>query len=472
MCQQSIVDDLFSRAQLRAEEEHQRRVSNARKAASGLPMSVVYLAQLRGQSHNMAPAISKWCEVSALETSKTRRYGAVDWLAYSCAVSHWEWDALREELEAGRELAKENGEAVQTVVRGREVLIYPYGEGKGRASCRYVMRVDGVRVRIADRPESDGFPNVFVEYRGHALLLFGLRELLGRTDSLFADWRMSCGQTWVGRADFASDIVGLDMSTVYASLHGKQFITPARKYQIHGDLHEATTETVSVGARGASCQLRMYNKVLEVAQQPQKLEAMRTIAWGGEVPEVCTRVEFQLKREKLIELGVSSLEQFLSSIPRLCNYLTAVWFRVGSGEVDRDNTARAALADWWLSVRAHFERWSSEWIDQAIVAVKKSGTTAKAMVKQAMGCIQRCWAELGVVPESASQAMALVDSIVGLSFAEFQQGVRDKHRRCEALALTHLDESPGSSLSQVQKAQAWKAAHSVYNYEGAICPTS
>lgn len=359
---------------------------------AGLPREVLTRSG-GGQCNNMTPATSNWPDSAIQQNSVAQRPGGIDWLAFGASVVFAGYEGLREELEAGKAAAKEAGGVVQRVIGGLPVTIRGYGTGPGKSHRHYLMHFEGVSVQIRDSEPSKQQANVFFELRGSACLRDGIPHLLERIDHLLKIWNGTVGNTWVSRVDLCADVPGLDMAEAAKAFAAQRYVRCTSKAVLYYNKHQL--ETLVIGAKGADCQCRIYNKLAELAKDKGRWEAYKTHALGGEDVQCLTRIEFQLRREKLRELHVVSLGDLLGSIERLCGYLSWKWIRFtpSDKEVNRTNTTRSGVAEWWQAVRGHFEVWSREW--QSVKTVKRvgAGTNAAKMVAQAIGCLKRAAAE-------------------------------------------------------------------------------
>jgi len=108
----------------------------------------------------------------------------------------------------------------------------------------------------------------------------------------------------------------------------------------------ADLETVYIGGRKSSIQLRIYNKSEELAANGGK-DWLWTI-WGIEPTPGVWRVEFQLRRAVLKQFSVRSISDLTDRLSGLWDYLTNKWvsFRLQ----DNENATRRTVHPWWLAV--------------------------------------------------------------------------------------------------------------------------
>ena len=74
--------------------------------------------------------------------------------------------------------------------------------------------------------------------------------------------------------------------------------------------------------------------------------------------ESCTRVEYEIRREGLKELGVDSFEDCFGRLVEIVNYLTHGFFRIADGTVDQNHTDRAITAPHWIATQEAFQHYA------------------------------------------------------------------------------------------------------------------
>ena len=437
------TEDLFHNLEKRAAEELRLRTDAARLELSGLPAAVTSLYRrdsdgtaLGGDSSNTPPLNSHWSESTLPES--VDRAGAVDYLEFSCVAEFGNWLGVREHLELARAAAEAEKQSVTWSVGGVECRVRARGAGQGSSYRRYLLSVGGVTISIKDTSEADTL-NVFVLFSGEALTELGLAGCLDELDRVFREWRLTVGRSCVSRVDLCVDLVNsVCMADVYAEFFAKRCVGVARKYNVHGDWHDDAVETLTVGARGGDCQLRIYDKIKESAGDKRKIERLLRRVWGGSVPSSSVRFEYQVRRQKLLELNVSSLPDLLGSLGRVAEYLTRKWFRFTGSDVDRNNQTRSKAGGFWSDVRGHFELWTRSVESVPEVKLVRNGSSADAMISQAIGCLQRACAELGEVPETPYAIVATLVERVLESADDFRAGAIAKLEKIAALTHEQL----------------------------------
>lgn len=108
---------------------------------------------------------------------------------------------------------------------------------------------------------------------------------------------------------------------------------------------------LSIGS--GKIQARLYDKVLEIATKSHKVWMFDVWGLGG-VPEgyKVIRVEFQLRREAIKELGVDTWSDFQEKADAVWAYCTKEWLKF-CDEPTREHKYRSPLP-WWAAVQENF----------------------------------------------------------------------------------------------------------------------
>lgn len=104
-------------------------------------------------------------------------------------------------------------------------------------------------------------------------------------------------------------------------------------------------ETFYVGRKSAPIQARIYDKLKKVLKAPET--AFFLALWGG--PVQAWRVEFQLRRALLRQLGVNTVEDLKGQAGGIWTYLTEEWFSIRLR--DSSNTKRRTVHPWWKHIQ-------------------------------------------------------------------------------------------------------------------------
>ncbi|MEM1228381.1 MAG: replication initiation factor domain-containing protein [Planctomycetota bacterium] len=407
-------------------------------ALCGLSEDVLAVFGGRGQTNNMAPVNSQWTETIPFEGDAAVA-ACVDWLAWSCEAAASDHGMLLDRLEAARSKAAEHGQQVAVEFGGVQCLMMPHGIGVGSNHRKYVLKAGGSIVSIRDREAEAGKPNVYVETRGETLLNLGVQGALEAVDALFVALGLSMGRSYVSRVDLAADVESLPMWEVISAMAASHHCCRAKEWTAYGKrtkqadavhdgerFFETSSQTFMLGAKSSPIKLRFYDKLAEMASNPEKRKQWIQRRFGGREPDVVTRVEFQVRREGLVAQNIGSLEDLLRGVRGLAGYLTFGWFRAFEKPVDKTHTTRGKVAEWWKRVRGQFEHVAGSVVQAVPKKVVRRGTTESAMLKQAVGCLKRAFAELGQVPKTAEEITAGVVHLVEANLDAVRKGIVEK----------------------------------------------
>lgn len=342
-----------------------------------------------------------------------KRTGGVDWLSLTCQ-GEWVPDVhakLLERLMVAQAAARESEDERHFVQLGAFTAeVKPTGAGRGYGYCPILLTVQGMSVRIADRassaplgPEGKPVANLYVDVpsmvlmdRGEAGVMDDLRELFAALSYRATDLKPS-------RVDVAADIPGVSMREVLAAFNGERIVSRTRDYSIHGKRSGTgqNAQTLTLGAKGADCLCRIYDKLAEVQDQPAKQELMIKRRWGGELPECAVRVEFQLRREALLnQHKIDSVDDLWAKLRDLCDWLVLSWLRFTAHEVKREHTERTLISDMWRSVMEAFRAWTGS-VREYRCKRERLLPNVAALYRQAEGCLTSVLAGLASFPETA-----------------------------------------------------------------------
>ncbi len=140
---------------------------------------------------------------------------------------------------------------------------------------------------------------------------------------------------------------------------------------------------------GTDIKLRVYDKRYELRTDPLKWGVFADKYDG--IPEILTRVEFQLRRNALKEFKtgdierIEGVESYLTVRDQLWRYLTEDWFRLTADKVDKDNNHQSRAATWlfWEAVQNAV----SKVVEYVQRVGRKIQIDPEHLFKMGMGCI-------------------------------------------------------------------------------------
>lgn len=263
----------------------------------------------------------------------------VDTLDLSLYVDWGEsWTRLRWELER-QKIVAQNTSGI--LFRDENTLLYPSG---GKRFCQWHLQRPDMHLFLTQRPDSNSpTPNVCASLS--ARLLWERGPALAQ--QAVANWVKELGgsiaKTKVSRLDLAADFsVPGGLTSEFLKQH---CVCRSRKCVFYED--DSETETAYFGAASAPIRLRIYDKTRELLLSPTKTWLPEV--WGEQTYARVMRVEFQIRREALRELGIEECSD-LKNIAGIWEYLALIWFSLRLPE-DK-NTSRRALHPFWISVQS------------------------------------------------------------------------------------------------------------------------
>ena len=147
----------------------------------------------------------------------------------------------------------------------------------------------------------------------------------------------------MSRLDLAADFsVPEGLSSEFLKQH---CVCRSRKRVFYED--DTDTETAYFGATSSPIRLRIYDKTRELLKSPTK--TWQREVWGEQSYDRVMRVEYQIRREALRELGIAECSD-LQKVAGIWEYLALIWFTLRLPE-DK-NTSRRAIHPFWISVQA------------------------------------------------------------------------------------------------------------------------
>lgn len=218
----------------------------------------------------------------------------------------------------------------------------------------YAWLIDGLEFtfKIGNWIEPINRPSVMVEIRSETLWRLSPEAAVQRILDILQGQGKGCIIQSVkpSRIDMCIDIL------MPASMWKMELV----KYRVTRANHAAIylsrgdrLSGISIGKGNFSA--RLYDKPLEIIEQSGK--NWMYAVWGIEKnalaeDQVIVRVEFQLRRQALVELGIDTIDDALNNLPSIWGYLTQKWlkFRTRPG---LHHTQRQTF-QWWKVVQDGF----------------------------------------------------------------------------------------------------------------------
>jgi hypothetical protein len=178
-------------------------------------------------------------------------------------------------------------------------------------------------VQIGNWMSPKSRPSMNIKIYSQTLLLYGVIEAIDRILALFACAGARATEAKLSRVDMCVDL--LIPQTLWTSDLIEHRVTRARKLESYGPASNASGYMIG---KGSALSARLYDKPREILEKSKKTW-MYDLWQIQSVPEHCLviRVEFQLRREAIKELGMNTVWSFVNHPRNAWGYCTQVWLR-------------------------------------------------------------------------------------------------------------------------------------------------
>ena len=330
-----------------------------------------------------------------------------------------------------------------------------------------------------DAPHADNTPNAWAEFGP----LWTTRHTPEMTKA-FIDIHlnnMGAHATWIKpselhiTADISTD-QPMKYEDFYAEHHQKLWTTRARITRLietpderpedEGEciFRNGNLEYFRVGA--GMLLLRIYNKTKELRTHTEKM--WEQTLWKNPQAQNVTRIEFQLRREKLYQFGTNTMEA-LADVPGIWSYLTQAWFYMHD-EVRKTHTLPPSK--FWETVQRSHEK------AEPATPHKIWKPNAYARINSGIGNLLSAAAQLHHENPDKSEARELVDmlkiwkQISKQAKPTLWEAVNDRRERLRRRTKEHLiapaqpkDHGTGDVISHPPKPYPMGCQkHQVYTY--------
>ncbi len=281
------------------------------------------------------------------ETFQSFRCGVDSlYLSYPGVLAE-DWNRKLGYLKELAQSASETQQALAQVVIG-EHLFEVLDKGRGRFS--YVL-VDNCYHIQASNSNSKALPLAYVQISSEYLCAVGveqaeksLRFIVNTLGLVKEPANVSRGDLYV---DFVAD-VRMDLFNPLES-----WVTRTQSIDLHYRYGQFSGWSFGLGSDVSA---RLYDKTLEIEKKSKKFymhDLWRAAGWDGEKP--VWRMEFQVKRDVLVELGVIKIEHLLEAQRGLWRYFTEDWLRLAVPSPTDSNQTRWPNHPLWDDITAAFQ---------------------------------------------------------------------------------------------------------------------
>jgi len=296
----------------------------------------------------------------------------------------WIDSSLFAALDEAKEKAKQNGGDYHVHIKHFQpedvwpFIIKPHGT-KGFS---WILTGSDFAYKIADSPEPTSRPNVMIEIRSETLWRLGPEEAIKIALNLLEANGGDIVEAKLSRVDLCIDF--LMPAKLWAYQLMDYAVTRAADMALF--FHHRKLTGIAIGKGVISA--RLYDKPLEIQQQSKK-EWMYDV-WGiKEIPEEqkIIRLEFQLRREVLKQLGLKKTEDLSQKINQAWAYCTKNWLKF-QDRPGLHHTQRTTF-EWYKELQDGFKGVQGA---EPLVREKAVTIDKKRLIQQANGHIQSLYA--------------------------------------------------------------------------------
>ena len=291
----------------------------------------------------------------------------------------WKSEHFFEALTKFRCEAEEVSEPVSCKITGPDgqadwvFCVSPYG----RDDYQWILTSSEYSMRIGQWLIPKKRPSVMVEIRSETLWTHGVDASVQRVLSLLQVAGGRIESIKLSRVDMCVDIQLPDACWNDDIRHHCN--TRARKIDPHDSNNQLTGFSIGRGDISA----RLYDKVKEITEKSLKLWMFDIwgIDWADSRYKII-RVEFQLRRTTLREMGISEYEQLSTGLPYIWHTCTHKWLRLVEGNAK--HSVRQKLLSWWEVVQDGFAG-----VQNAcpLIRAKSISTEQDRLVNQLLGFV-------------------------------------------------------------------------------------
>ncbi|MBB6431380.1 hypothetical protein [Algisphaera agarilytica] len=248
------------------------------------------------------------------------------------------WEGIIKNLNYYQAEARMGKPAVWKDTEAGPCLILPRGKG---ANYKWHLQFPDMHIFIAPFDKPKNLPNVYVSPTAKSLWLRGVDQVVESVVNLIQEMHGQVCQVQVSRVDLAADFyIESGITLDFLRSHRVSRTRSTNHYENDGVL-----ETFYLGRKSAPIQARIYDKLKKTLKSPES--AFFLALWGG--PVQAWRVEFQLRRALLRQMGINSIDDLKQQAGGLWIYLTEQWFSLRLP--DNANSKRRTVHLWWHHVQ-------------------------------------------------------------------------------------------------------------------------
>ncbi len=261
----------------------------------------------------------------------------------------WQNEAFFESLTTMKEVCKQCG--------NDSALIMKYNDNSAKWICtlkpygikgyEWFLTGSDFSLKIGNWIEPISRPSIIVQIHSEVLWRLGVKQSIGLLIEILTAQNAKIQTIKPSRVDLCLDTLWpknlWEMNLINYSVTRSNYASP--------HLNNLTLTGLSIGKGTVSA--RLYDKPLEITQKSKKFWMYDV--WGVEsVPEEFNiiRIEFQLRREALKDLGIEVLEDLMSHLDNLWAYCTKNWLKFQDNP-GAHHTQRNTFK-WWQEIQNGF----------------------------------------------------------------------------------------------------------------------
>ena len=274
-----------------------------------------------GKNDKPGAPLSNTAPANCIEVSsepRILRFGVDSlYLSYQGTLAR-EWVGRLEGLKLAAQSLDDREQALAQA-RIREHLFEVLGRGRGRFA--YVLRDNAFQVQLTG-PESVSLPMAYAQVGSELLTAVGFEEGERRLRFVCNSLGRVLGEANLSRVDLFVDFLcdeSIDSWPVGA------WVTRAHKIDRHHVQRQFSGWSIGLGGVVGA---RLYDKTMEFEKSGKDYLKPLWAAQGWQEGQTVWRLEFELKREALAEVGVRVISDLRSNLCGLWAYATGSWLRL------------------------------------------------------------------------------------------------------------------------------------------------
>lgn len=278
----------------------------------------------------------------------------IGWYVNFFKLSEREWDYLEEWKQVARSQGYDNSPM-------QDFYGIPFRMRAANHHYAYVLYNNDFTLKLA-RKLSGWYPEIMVEFRSQ-LLLGGedsaYRAVLNWLEEIADIKRDDAGhiKEKVARADLALD---MDCGITDFEISPENIVKRSRKRVGHYEPMECEEHYEGLRLTGytfgsGDLLMRIYDKTYQVKKKRLQYIQEEWKQKGWKEGSNITRIECQMRRDKIKEWGINTFEDFKRGAADIWKYLTEEWFSLRIKKHSDDSRSRWPVSEIWKIVQSSFE---------------------------------------------------------------------------------------------------------------------